>query len=455
MANNKHDWGAGADGQPTFNAQRYGVPATVEGNRVVVDPSAIGRGEVVPSERGGQIQGYMPYFVDGSDAMGNKGFIISFQHVPSQEDVNFKAFITAFNETYNCDWNSETVYGRADPIYMYKNTAREITLNFMVPAGTEGEAFENLGRVQRLITFLYPSYQGELYSGTQTQQEDAVNALTIANSPLVRLRVMNLLAARPQVADAAGRTRSAEESIYSTLGTYERHVADGGGAEWPTTSIGSNVIAQNFHGGLLGVVKNVSVNHNVEVAEYGTFEINKGIIFPKAIEVAITFAAIHEHTLGWLPDGDTQKFANPLWPYGVNDQAGVVMEGAADNAALQQSNLARYAGMMGGETLEQARLANPNMEILEDENSVDNLEERVEQTEQDIANAEARYAGLTGRARFNRDEGRLERLQDRMERSPEGSRRRSRQQARHDYIESSRRGVTGPGGTGTFDDFIS
>ena len=136
----------------------------------------------------------------------NKGMTISFQHVPSEEDVTFKAFITTFNETYNCDWQSETVFGRSDPIHMFKNTAREITLAFNVPAATEGESFENMARVQRLITFLYPSYDGQAHVGDKANQADVTNSLTIANSPLIRLRIMNILAARPQIGDAKGST---------------------------------------------------------------------------------------------------------------------------------------------------------------------------------------------------------------------------------------------------------
>ena len=373
----------------------------------------------------------MPYFIDGSDAMANKGFIVSFQHVPSKEDVNFKAFITAFNETYNVDWNAETVYGRADPIYMYKSTGREITLALRVPAGTEGEAFENLARVQRLVTFLYPTYSDT--SGeeiTAGNQPDTTNALTIANSPLVRLRVMNILAARPQIGDARGGPRANEEAVYSTLGTFQRHVEDGGGAEWPTTSIGSNTIAGNYHGGILGVVKNLTVNHNLENPDVGVFEINKGTILPKMIEINLTFGVIHEHTVGWLPDGDSQSFSNKLFPYGVNDMAGATNDQVEDTRTLMQANIT-------GSNL-----------LLE---QVDELEEKVEQTEQDIANAEARYAGLFGRARFNKDTKRLQRLAVRSELRSAAGKDTSRIDARGEYLASSQRGVEAEGG---WDEFI-
>jgi hypothetical protein len=40
--------------------------------------------------------------VDGSDSLANlRHLTISFYHVPSKRSVSFKAFITAFNESYN------------------------------------------------------------------------------------------------------------------------------------------------------------------------------------------------------------------------------------------------------------------------------------------------------------------------------------------------------------------
>ena len=81
------------------------------------------------------------YYNDGTQMLANKGLVLSFQHVPSQTSVYFKAFITAFNETYTSDWSAESVYGRADPIYLFKQTQRKITLAFKIPAGTESEAY--------------------------------------------------------------------------------------------------------------------------------------------------------------------------------------------------------------------------------------------------------------------------------------------------------------------------
>ena len=66
-------------------------------------------------------------FVDVTDALANSGLQLGFEHVPTGNIINFKAYITAFNETFSCDWASETVFGRVDPIAMFKQTTRNIT----------------------------------------------------------------------------------------------------------------------------------------------------------------------------------------------------------------------------------------------------------------------------------------------------------------------------------------
>ena len=50
--------------------------------------------------------------VDLSDALGNDGANITFDYQGSHgmdSYVVFKAFITSYNESYNCDWENETV----------------------------------------------------------------------------------------------------------------------------------------------------------------------------------------------------------------------------------------------------------------------------------------------------------------------------------------------------------
>ena len=221
------------------------------------------------------------YFADGSDALANDGLTIEIRHVPSNKNVYFKAFITAFNESYNSDWNEEPVFGRADPIYTFKQTTRKVTLTFVAPAATVSEGFENLGRTQKLLSFLYPNYT------------DVDNALSISQSPLVRLKVMNLL------------STTKFEGTPLVQGTFEETAP--GLDDWGSLSFAAE--------GTLGVINNVSVNHNLDNPDAGVFHTATGVIIPKLLEITIDFSVVHETHLGW---DETDNFSDHLFPYGVD-----------------------------------------------------------------------------------------------------------------------------------------
>ena len=275
-------------------------------------------------------------FVDGSDSLANKGMNIGFEHVPTGNKVAFKAFITSFNETYSSDWVSENVYGRGDPIHMFRNTSRNISLAWKIPAATEGEAYQNLERLQRFIQFLYPTY-------TNVQ-----NASTINQSPLVRLKLMNL----------------AQKSSYrdNFQGFYLNSTGD--------------------TPGLLGIIKNVTIQHNLD-GDAGVFEANAAPdshsaakILPKVIEVNMDFGVIHEHTMGWDTgtgvfgsDSDAAASKNGqsgrYFPYNLSiDQTDPAM---SYNDAMQsqidyseQASLERQAAT--GQPISEQAVANANCE---------------------------------------------------------------------------------------------
>lgn len=218
-------------------------------------------------------------YVDGSDSYANNNqTFISFYHVSSQKRVYFKAFITAFNESFNSDWVSEAVFGRADPIQTFRQNQRQISLNFKVPAAYDGEAYNNLGKIQKLIQFLYPTYT------------DVAQANTITNSPLVRMKVMNLLSKTPTSVEAG----TGAATLYENYGTLTN--------------------ASTADNGLLGVITNLTVNHNLE-GDDGVIEKAQNTVLPKLLDVAVSFTVIHEHPVGWDESGDFD--GNRLFPYGV------------------------------------------------------------------------------------------------------------------------------------------
>jgi hypothetical protein len=254
----------------------------------------------------------------------------------------------AFNETYNSNWTSEEVFGRADPIHMFKNTTRNITLSFMVPASTEGEAYENITKTQELIQKLYPAY-------TNVQ-----GAQTIAQSPLVRMKVVNMTQrAVPGTGDVQGFGDPSPDFM---------------------------LMSADASDGLLGIIKNVSINHHLDDPNTGVFEIDRGVILPKLIEIQIEFSAIHEMPLAqehsWNTDDRTQDFET--FPYGYSSPI-------SSPKSLVQSDMDKLFSAWTKKS--------------EDEREDALAEELADQCRE---NAEARYAGLFGKARFNKDMNRLQ-----------------------------------------------
>ena len=232
-------------------------------------------------------------FSDPTDAYANAGsdMVVSFYHIPSDTAIYFKAFITAFNETYSSDWAREAVFGRTDPIYMFRQTERRLSIALKVPAASMSEAYENLGKVQTLAQFLYPTYV------------KAGSATTIAQSPLLRIKVMNLLQ------DSSGQAPKKNVHLDDLFNEYQS----------------SNDPKQ----GLLGVLNSLSINHNLENSAIGAVEKSPNTILPKMIEINMEYSPIHESTLGYDESG---KPLSPLFPYNVT--LGDTTSKKADNGAI-------------------------------------------------------------------------------------------------------------------------
>lgn len=186
-------------------------------------------------------------FQDPSDSYANqKELFIEFEYIfgnPETNKVAFKAFITEYSDAFESQWNSESVYGRPDPIHTFSNTARKITVGWKVPSADLTEARENMAKASQMMRFLYPTYM------------TPGDASTISKPPLLRFKFVNL-AKRDNSQGLLGKPNGF---------TFSPDLEEGW---WDA----------DFNLGASGMTN---------------------LLYPKLLTFQCTFDVIHEHHLGW------------------------------------------------------------------------------------------------------------------------------------------------------------
>ena len=234
-------------------------------------------------------------YVDVSDAYANyKKYIISFLHVGSNSTVNFKAYVTEYSENFNCNWTPTEVYGRADPIQNYKGTTRSISLSFDVPAASVGEAYENLGRVSKLVQMLYPNYSSnEIGAGK-----------IIGQAPLVRVKMMNLITNERDIGNF-------DDDALGNLSVFMNTKKAAAGKDSPQDILEDYGTSPHPTNGVLAAIGTITYRSDLQKTQI--FEKATNTILPQALTVTMQFSVIHEETLGW----EDANFIAPSYPHKI------------------------------------------------------------------------------------------------------------------------------------------
>lgn len=208
----------------------------------------------------------------------SEGLVIHFNHIPTGKTCHFKAFLTAFEDVYESQWNEEEVFGRMDPISTFKRTRRRIRLGWDVPAASEAEAVLNLKEAEKLLSMLYPVFEtadaSDFLQGGETGQvteptADRRRVGVMVAPPLFKMKFANLI-----VDGAKGRiTGGARES------------------------------------GLVGTISGLSYRPDIEQGFFGGFSdpntvlgatgIVPGTLIPQTISLDIEFTVHHQHGMGF------------------------------------------------------------------------------------------------------------------------------------------------------------
>jgi hypothetical protein len=245
-------------------------------------------------------------YADQELKYANRGFFLEFYHVPSGKMVQFKAILTSYQDKFDSEWTSTSVYGRNDPIQNFQGTKRSIDIGWDVVAANWGEAKDNLQRCSLLNSMLYPSYDIAAKNAGLS---------TISAAPLFKLAFANLIKNQAP----GGGVDISEKATINPEPPVQKNMFE---ADEPIVSkfYKSNVfVDKNRSGGAgsakySGLVGTVSGFAFAPELSSGFFDPKQaqGSLFPKLIKLSCTFTVIHTHPLGW----SGSNFRNGSFPYG-------------------------------------------------------------------------------------------------------------------------------------------
>ena len=158
------------------------------------------------------------YVGDANDSkMGenaaNIGEMLEISDIRNENNtVSFIAFVNSFSQNFTSNWNTQEALGRMDDIATFKNTTRQISVTWDVPAADTNTARENLNRCNALISMLYPTYTNA----------DTANggSYIMSKPPLVRIRYANLIANTAQNTGLKGYITSLSWTPVLEMGSF-------------------------------------------------------------------------------------------------------------------------------------------------------------------------------------------------------------------------------------------
>ena len=232
-------------------------------------------------------------------------------------------FLTSFNESFEANWNSPPgAFGQLNPSHKYSQTNRKIEMSFKLPARNVLDSKSNLDFCSKMAKLVYGNYS--------LQVED-INQQGNLQGNLVLL---------PQLAIDPGQQTSLGSVRYNFEGALFNIKVNFGDLIQNEFAFFTNFsFTPNFDAGVFeydmrdafGLKGGVGELQDQLAAQgYGELEedahvyhFNKGVVYPKEIEVSVSFTVLHDYPLGWggpRREGEPLKWAqneDKDWPHGT------------------------------------------------------------------------------------------------------------------------------------------
>tara|TARA_Y100000592_G_scaffold22853_1_gene35458 strand:+ start:517 stop:1599 length:1083 start_codon:yes stop_codon:yes gene_type:complete len=205
--------------------------------------------------------------VVGETDLFNRGHRLEITHLATDYSVAFSAFLDDFSDAYTSEWSEDESYGRMDPIGNFRMTRRNISVAWRIPATSFQQAKDNLDKMNKIVSFLYPLYGKS--GRTQTR--------FIRMGPYLKIKFNNLICnpldGGPLLGWINGITVDPifEEGVFMLEGD---------------TIPGESTFAQPRGG----------INPTSQGVNY----------FPKTYRLNFEMTVLHEHSVGWRKNSEGQ-----------------------------------------------------------------------------------------------------------------------------------------------------
>lgn len=205
-------------------------------------------------------------------------------HIKNPPLIQFIAFLTNLDDSFNSTYSSEQPFGRVDPYYVWKSSKRSISVSVDILASSRSKALDNLNNLSWFLSSLYPAYR------------EGDNAASIAASPLFRVKYSNILASR------SGGGQGLLAVIQGVRVTHDLKSGYIFIKPKKMNSAFSNIDAR--------IIKEAGFQQNLREGD--------SLQIPKRIGLSFTLNVVHDHDLGW--DSATGEWrggnAASKYPYG-------------------------------------------------------------------------------------------------------------------------------------------
>ena len=265
------------------------------------------------------------------------------RNIVAGKTKNFEryVFLTNFNESFESNWsNPPGAFGQLNPSYKYSQTNRRIEMTFKLPARNVLDSKSNLDFCSKMAKLVYGNYSLQIEEYSPQAQAVAQLGAAATNPAAVAAAIASaptLLRTDPAERTTLGSVRYNFEGALFNIKVNFGNLIQNEFAFFTNFSFTPNFDAGVFEYDMrdaFGIKGGVGeLQDRLAAQGYGklvddahVYHFDRGVVYPKELEVSISFTVLHDYPLGFggpRRPGEPLKWAqneNKDWPHGTHEK---------------------------------------------------------------------------------------------------------------------------------------